>query len=143
VSLNPRAIATLGVGFGATAIAYLGLWPIGAPVEPPAESARRPSGPAPFIVDYQPELPDVLLRLEAVEGADRAQIRLAVGPADAVAGLAFVEPSDSAGLEVEIEAATTLVMTEPPDALALAAAVDWSDDDEDVIELLMAITTNT
>jgi hypothetical protein len=35
VSLSPRAIATLGVGFGATAVAYLGLWPIGAPVDPP------------------------------------------------------------------------------------------------------------
>ena len=35
MSLNPRAIATLGVGFGATAVAYLGLWPVGTPVEPP------------------------------------------------------------------------------------------------------------
>ncbi|HOW94940.1 MAG TPA: hypothetical protein PLF91_10670 [Mycolicibacterium fallax] len=35
MSLNPRAIATLGVGFGATAIAYLGLWPVGTPAEPP------------------------------------------------------------------------------------------------------------
>jgi hypothetical protein len=36
VSLNPRAIATLGVGFGAISIAYLGLWPTGiTPPEPP------------------------------------------------------------------------------------------------------------
>ena len=36
MSLNPRAIATLGVGFGAVSIAYLGLWPTGTPpVEPP------------------------------------------------------------------------------------------------------------
>jgi hypothetical protein len=40
VSLNPRAIATLGVGFGATAVAYLGLWPVGTPpVEPPVPPA--------------------------------------------------------------------------------------------------------
>ena len=36
MSLNPRAIATLGVGFGAISIAYLGLWPTGiTPPEPP------------------------------------------------------------------------------------------------------------
>lgn len=34
--LNLGAIATLGVGFGAVSVAYLGLWPIGTPpVEPP------------------------------------------------------------------------------------------------------------
>lgn len=40
MSLNPRAIATLGVGFGAASIAYLGLWPTGTPpVEPPPPPA--------------------------------------------------------------------------------------------------------
>lgn len=28
MSLNPRAIATLGIGFGAELTAYLGLWPL-------------------------------------------------------------------------------------------------------------------
>jgi hypothetical protein len=28
MSLNVRAIATLGIGFGAVSVAYLGLWPV-------------------------------------------------------------------------------------------------------------------
>jgi hypothetical protein len=35
VSLDPRWIATLGVGYGARAIAYLGLWPSTTPPQPP------------------------------------------------------------------------------------------------------------
>jgi hypothetical protein len=35
VSLSPRAIATLGVGFGALSVAYVGLWPVSTPVDPP------------------------------------------------------------------------------------------------------------
>lgn len=31
MSLNVRAIATLGIGFGAVSVAYLGLWPVTSP----------------------------------------------------------------------------------------------------------------
>lgn len=44
--LSPRAIATLGVGFGPTLVAYLGLWPVtttGPILPPPA------FGPGPVI----------------------------------------------------------------------------------------------
>lgn len=42
MSLNPRAIATLGVGFGAISIAYLGLWPVS--ITPPIQPPYQPSG---------------------------------------------------------------------------------------------------
>jgi hypothetical protein len=44
VSLDPRAIATLGVGYGARLVAYLGLWPTGA--EPPGPVDPGPPGTA-------------------------------------------------------------------------------------------------
>lgn len=50
MSLNPRAIATLGVGFGAVSIAYLGLWPIGTPpIEPPVPPAVILGGVVPYL----------------------------------------------------------------------------------------------
>jgi hypothetical protein len=143
VSLNPRAIATLGVGFGAVSIAYLGLWPIGTPVEPPTEEAYRPRPGAPFVVAYQPELPEVLLRLEVIEARDTARILIGAGPLDAVAGLLVTERPDGAGVALEVEASMVMALAETPDGAVLAAAVDWSDDDEDVLEMLMTIATTT
>ena len=64
MSLNPRAIATLGVGFGAVSIAYLGLWPPGTPpVEPPLPvpvmaSADLPERP--FIIRDDRDLLDIM-----------------------------------------------------------------------------------
>lgn len=50
MTLNPRAIATLGVGFGAVSIAYLGLWPVGTPpVEPPPPPAMILGGVVPYL----------------------------------------------------------------------------------------------
>jgi len=57
VSLNPRAIASLGVGFGAISIAYLGLWPTGiTPPEPP--TFGPPSGSSIIRLDLRAGLKD-------------------------------------------------------------------------------------
>lgn len=42
MSLNPRAIASLGVGFGALSVAYIGLWPVGEPTRPPGGGVSGP-----------------------------------------------------------------------------------------------------
>lgn len=49
MSLNARAIATLGIGFGPTLVAYLGLWPVGADVTPPPQVW----GPGPISITQQ------------------------------------------------------------------------------------------
>ena len=143
MSLNPRAIATLGVGFGAVSVAYLGLWPVTSPVEPPAEEAYRPRAAAPFVVVYEPELPEVLLRLETVEPRDTARFRLATGPIEALGGVLVTEPADGAGFWIEVEASVSLALVERADGAAAAIAVDWSDDDDEVLDLLAQLAMTT
>lgn len=41
MSLDPRSIATLGVGYGARALAYLGLWPTTVPAPTPHREIGR------------------------------------------------------------------------------------------------------
>lgn len=50
-NLNPRAIATLGVGFGPTLVAYLGLWPVD--VAPPVDDFGPLRGGAVIQQDYR------------------------------------------------------------------------------------------
>lgn len=141
MSLNPRAIATLGVGFGAVSVAYLGLWPVSTPVEPPIDAPYRPRAAAPFIVDYTPELPDVLVRLEAIEARDTARIHIGTGALDALAGLVVTESSDGAAFTLDVVATTTIEIAEPADGGALALRVDWSDDDREFEEVMAALLT--
>ena len=72
-NLNPRAIATLGVGFGPTLVAYLGLWPVGEPVIPPPDFI--PSGPSMTVplltqgfIDDQEILEMVPIIVEVING---------------------------------------------------------------------------
>jgi hypothetical protein len=45
MTLNQRAVFTLGVGYGAASMARLGLWPGGqSPAEPPPPAVRPASG---------------------------------------------------------------------------------------------------
>lgn len=46
-SLDPRAIATLGIGYGARGMATLGIWPLGTPAPQPPEH-YPPAAPGPF-----------------------------------------------------------------------------------------------
>jgi len=135
VSLNPRAIATLGVGFGAVSVAYLGLWPVSTQVEPPATPARRPGGAGQFTVDYTPELPDILARLVAVEAPDRARIVLAVSDDRRQITITVLERPDELAVEAVAEVQGRLLAMEPSDALHAAAETDWSDDDREFFEI--------
>lgn len=140
MSLNPRAIATLGVGFGAVSVAYLGLWPVSTPVEPPTEApARRPGGAAQFYVDYKPELPDILARLRAVETPDQARIVLAVSDDRRQITITVLERADELAAQAVVEVQSRLLAMEPSDALHAAAVADWSDDDREFEEIMAAL----
>jgi len=58
MSLSPRAIATLGVGFGAVSVAYLGLWPVGdvEPPQPPIFSGGGRTGYAALGLGFRDDL---------------------------------------------------------------------------------------
>lgn len=67
MSLSPRAIATLGVGFGAVSVAYLGLWPLSiTPPQPPDFGPVLVSGSHIHIPTYRDEFRDDKDLLETI-----------------------------------------------------------------------------
>jgi hypothetical protein len=139
VSLSPRAIATLGVGFGAVSVAYLGLWPVSTSVEPTPEPSYRPRGAAPFVLDYTPELRDILVRLAAVESPDRARVTFSVSDDRRQITITVRERPDAAAMLAATDAQGRLLAMEPSDVLLASAVTDWSDDDRDFEEIMAAL----
>jgi hypothetical protein len=136
VSLSPRRIATLGVGFGALSVAYLGLWPVA--VEPPTDLPMPPSRTTrgSFALAYEPAIRDVRLHVFARELPDDARLRLVV---DQIAPLALVarEPSDAMRVAFNVpRVRASLLLKESSDTATLSATADWSDDDAEIEAIL-------
>jgi hypothetical protein len=125
MSLNPRAIATLGIGYGPRPMAMLGLWPVDGVIVQPPKPDFIPGGAL---------LPGKRSRLRHAARADTAlRLRCAISASARLALPAAVAVDAAAGLK-STAALRLSAMAEMAAGTGIAAGAEVRDE---VLEMLL------